>query len=121
MHVIIIVGTRAKPLRRDIAEVREVVALREQAISSLPLLVFGMRAPPYTRPWTECCAPRKPSSPTAPAEKPTNFVAALGDARKLARASRVHSLNSGARDFGPSRPCTGYGVTCACESRTTAA
>jgi hypothetical protein len=34
MHVVTI-GTRAKPLRRDIAEVREVGALRERTISSL--------------------------------------------------------------------------------------
>jgi hypothetical protein len=50
MHVII-VGTRAiKPLQCDNAEVREVGALRERAISSHPLLVSEMRARPYTLP-----------------------------------------------------------------------
>jgi hypothetical protein len=63
--------TRAKPLRHDIAKVRDVGDFCERAISSCPLLAVGMRARPYTLPWTACCPPRKSSSPTAPATEPT--------------------------------------------------
>jgi hypothetical protein len=48
MHVVT-VGTRAKPPRRETAELREVGALREQAISSSrSLRTAGMRVCPYT-------------------------------------------------------------------------
>jgi hypothetical protein len=72
---VVTVGKGAKTLRRDVAEVRVVEALLERTISSRPLHAAGMRACPCTLPRTVCCAPRKPSSPTAPATEPTKFVA----------------------------------------------
>jgi hypothetical protein len=120
MHTVT-VGTRAKPLRRDTAEVHGVGALCERRIRSRPLLAADMHAHMYTIPWAACCAPRKPYGPTAPVAEPTKSVAALGDTYKLARVSRAQSQNSGGRDFGPIRTCNGYGVACTCESRTVVA
>jgi hypothetical protein len=118
--LVVTVGTRPKPPRRGIEKVREVGALRERATSSRFVLAAGMRARPYTLPWTVCYMPCKPLvGPTAPTTKPTHFVAALGDLRTLARVSRAHSRNSVARVYGPSRPYTGYGVTCARKPRIT--
>jgi hypothetical protein len=71
---VVTVGKGAKTLRCDVAEVREVEALLERTISSRPLHAAGMRACPSTLPRTVCCAPRKPSSPTAPATEPTKIV-----------------------------------------------
>jgi hypothetical protein len=120
MHVVT-VGTRVKPLRRKFVEVREVGALHERAIYSRPLFAAARCARPYTLLLTVCNAPRKPPSPTPPANEPANLGAALSDAYTLARVSRANARNSKARDYGPSRPCIGYGVKGACDSRTTAA
>jgi hypothetical protein len=118
------VGTRAKPIRREIEKVREVGALRKRLSerpahvpclrqASAPARIFAYGLHVARRVSRHARRPRQPNQHF--------FVAALGDARTLARVSRAHSRNSGARDYGPSRPCTGYGVTCACELRTACA
>jgi hypothetical protein len=118
---VVIVATRAIPLRRDIEKVREVGALRERATSSRPVLAAGYR--PARTLFHAPYVARIVSRQARRARQPNQHILLprLVTPRKLARVSRAHSRNLEARDCGPSRPCTGYVMVCACESRTTAA